>query len=101
MEIFYYFLLTLLIELPIVVAFYRKQWKKALVIGLLLNAFTWPLLQLVLTQIDRQWIPLLEIAIALIEGIGFYIFLRGKITAALLISFIANGISYAAGFLID
>ena len=57
MGIFYYFFLTLLIELPVIMVFFRKQWKEALLIGILVNAFTWPLLQLTLSFVNDQWIP--------------------------------------------
>jgi hypothetical protein len=101
MEIFYYLLLTILIELPVVIFFYRKSWQQALIVGLLLNAFTWPLLQLALEYMSRDWIPLLELIIVLVEGFGYYVFIKQRLSFALLVSLLANGLSYGIGFLIN
>lgn len=100
MPLYFYFLLTLLIELPIVFLFFRKQWKQALIIGFLLNLFTWPLLHVFLfeTYID---ITLLEIIIAIIEGLGYFLLMRTRWWKAQLLSFFANGVSYGVGILIN
>src|SRR5687768_13281582 len=100
MELFYYFFLTIIIELPIAVIFYRKQWQKALLICFLLNAFTWPLLQVTLMEFGYNYIPLLELMIVFIEGIGYCLLFNSKLKYGLLVSFIANGLSYGLGFLI-
>lgn len=100
MPLYCYFFLTLIIELPIVVVFYRKQWKQAVLVGLLLNLFTWPLLHIFLFE-SRVDINLLEIIIAVTEGLGYYLLLRCKWWKAMLLSFLANGISYGIGILIN
>ena len=64
MGVWNYFVLTLLLELPIVLLFFKGEWKFALLIGFLLNLFTWPLLHVLLfyTGID---INILEIGVAI------------------------------------
>ena len=100
MQLYFYFLLTLLIELPIVVLYFRKQWKQALWIGFLLNLFTWPLLHVFIfeTRIDLNF---LEIIIAITEGVGYFLLMKCKWWKGLLLSFLANGLSYGIGVLIN
>ncbi len=100
MEIWIYFLLTLLIELPIVWLFFRKQWKYALLVGFLLNLFTWPLLHMLLFTTSLN-IHLMECGVALVEGIGYRLFLKSSWSKALFLGFLANGISYGIGELIN
>ncbi len=100
MPIWFYFILTLVIELPIVLLFFKKEWKYALLIGFLLNLFTWPLLHLLLyyTGID---INILEIGVAVAEGLGYWILMQCKWQKGFGVSFLANGISYAIGVIIN
>ena len=100
MLIYFYFLLTILIEMPVVLLAYKKQWKLALLIGLLLNLFTWPLLHVLIysTNID---INFLELGVAITEGIGYWIFMQCGWKKAFLISFLVNGLSYGIGLLIN
>ena len=100
MPLYFYFLLTLIIELPIVVAYFRKQWKHALLIGFLLNLFTWPLLHVFLFETNVNVI-LLEIIIAITEGLGYFLLMRCKWWKGLLLSFLVNGLSYGIGILIN
>jgi hypothetical protein len=64
----WFFVLTLVLEAPVVWLGYRKGWKKAVLPFLLLNLFTWPLLHYLLltTDIDINW---LEAGVALTEGV--------------------------------
>lgn len=100
MPLYFYFLLTLLIELPLIVFYFRKQWKQALLIGLLLNLFTWPLLHIFLFE-TRVNIYLLEAGVAITEGLGYFLFMKCKWWQAFLLSFFVNGLSYGIGFLIN
>ena len=100
MSLYFYFLLTLLIELPIVVLYFRKQWKLALLVGFLLNLFTWPLLHIFLFE-TRVDINLLEIIIAFTEGLGYFFLMKCKWWKAMLLSFFVNGLSYGIGILIN
>ena len=95
-----YLLYTLLIELPVVLFAYRSNWKEALLIDVLLNLFTWPLLTVLYFTTN---IPLLflEIAVVITEAAGFTIFLERNISKAFLVSFIANAASLFAGMIIQ
>ena len=95
-----YFILTLVLELPIVLLLYKDQWKWALLIGFLLNLFTWPLLHVLIYYSDID-INILELGVALVEGIGYSIFMKGKWQKGFIVSFLANGFSYGAGILIN
>jgi len=94
--VYFYFLLTLLIEMPLVLLWLRKDWKEALLIGFLLNLFTWPLLVLLMwyTRIDLN---LLEIGVALVESTGYWVFFKRKWWHCFVAGFVINGISYAIG----
>lgn len=92
MAMFQYFFYTLLMELPVVTVFYSHEWKKMLIIGFLLNLFTWPLLTLLYFYTDIHLL-FLELGVVIIEAIGFRIFLIGSMKKALLVSLLANSFS--------
>jgi len=94
-----YFFMTIFIELPAVVIWLWPDWKKALLIGFLLNLFTWPLL-LTVYGLTKWNILLLEFVVVFIEGLGYTIFFKKKLIICLLMSLIANGLSYYAGLFI-
>ena len=96
MQIYFYFLLTLLIEMPFVLFLLRKQWKEALVIGFLLNLFTWPTLVLLLSFTHIN-VNVLEIGVAVAEGFGYWLFFKRPFWISLAAGFIINGISYGLG----
>ena len=100
MTLYFYFLLTLTIELPIVLLYFRKQFKQALLIGFLLNLFTWPLLHVFLFE-TRVDVNFLEILIAITEGLGYFLLMKCKWWKGLLLSFVVNGLSYGIGILIN
>ena len=79
---------------------YKQIWKEALLIDMLLNLFTWPLLSILYFTTH---IPLLflEIAVVIIEAIGFIIFLENNKAKAFLISCTANAASLFAGMIIQ
>lgn len=98
--IWLFFVITLVIEAPVVLYAFRKELKKAVFPFLLLNFFTWSLLHLLLveTTMDANW---LEAGVALTEAVGYKLFMRCSWTKALVIAVIANGLSYGAGLLIS
>ena len=100
MSIYFYFLLTILIEMPVVLLFFKKQWKLALLIGILLNLFTWPLLHVFLYSTNIN-LNILELGVAITEGTGYWIFLKCGWKKAFAVSFLANGLSYGIGLLIN
>lgn len=100
MPFYFYFLLTIVLELPIVLLFFKKQWKFALLIGLLLNLFTWPVLHLLLYHTEIN-INLLEVGVALVEGLGFYLFMECGWKKAFAVAFLVNAFSYGAGLILN
>jgi hypothetical protein len=95
-----FFLLTLVIELPLVLLFFRDERKFALLTGFLLNLFTWPLLHIFLFYTDIH-IGILEFAVAVTESIGYYIMLNCKWKKAIALAFVANTLSYVSGLLLN
>ncbi len=100
MGAWFYFLITLLIELPIVLLFFKKEWKFALLIGFLLNLFTWPVLHILLFYTGIN-INILELGVAITESIGFYFLMQCSWKKALALGFIANATSYGIGVILN
>ena len=94
MELAFNLLLTILVELPIIGFFFRSRKRKsALVVGLLVNLVTWPLVNII--RLNTDWNPdLVEIGVVVLEGSAYWFFLGRNITKALLITVLANGASY-------
>lgn len=100
MEMYKYLFLTLIIELPVVLLAYKNQWKTSLLIGLLLNLFSWPILTL-LYHYSKTPLLALEAGVFVVESIGYAIFLSSKWQKAALVSFIANLASLLIGVYIN
>lgn len=90
--------MTLLLELPVLVIWLKSEWKKALLIGLLLNLFTWPLL-IAIYGLTGWNILLLECAVATTEGCGYRIFFKRRWINCMVMAFVVNGLSYSAGLI--
>ncbi|MBS1730954.1 MAG: hypothetical protein JSS67_09300 [Bacteroidetes bacterium] len=89
---FQYFFYTLLAELPIVILAYFHEWRKVIIVDILLNLFTWPLLTLLYFKTDIHLI-ILELGVFIVEAVGFQIYFKGTWKKAFFISFLANGLS--------
>jgi len=100
MAIWFYFIVTLVIELPIVALFFKPECKFALLIGFLLNLFTWPVLHILLYY-TRTDINLLEFGVAITESIGYYFLMQCSFKRALALGFTANTISYGIGIILN
>ena len=100
MSPWFYFLLTLIIELPIVVLFFKKEWQYALLIGFLLNLFTWPLLHVLLVYTNIN-LNILELSVAITESIGYFLLLQCSWKKAFLTGFAANILSYGIGIILN
>lgn len=100
MGAWWYFLITLLIELPIVLLFFNKEWKFALLVGFLLNLFTWPLLHVLLFYSNIN-LNILELGVAVTESTGFYFLMQCSWKKALVLGFIANATSYGIGIILN
>ncbi len=100
MGVWNYFVLTLLLELPIVLLFFKSEWKFALLIGFLLNLFTWPLLHILLFYTGIN-INILEIGVATTESTGYYLLLQCNWKKAIAVGFTTNIISYGIGIILN
>ena len=100
MNAWWFFALTLLIEFPIILLFYYKQWKEILIPFFLLNLFTWPLLHFLLLTTDIS-LSLLELGVALAETAGYKLLMKSSWGRSFAAAFIANGVSYGVGLLIN
>lgn len=94
-----FFLLTLIIEAPVIYLFYKSQWKQVMIPFFLLNLFTWPLLHIFLDNSDIN-IYLLELGVVIAEAVGYQLFTKSSWGKALLASLAANAISYFIGVII-
>jgi hypothetical protein len=95
-----YFIITLVIELPVVVLFFKREWKFALLVGFLLNLFTWPVLHILLFYTTIN-INVLELGVAITESVGYFLLLQCSWKRALALGFAANVISYGIGLILN
>lgn len=100
MNPWFFFILTLLIEFPVILLFYRKQRKEIVVPFLLLNLFTWPLLHFLLLTTAIS-LPVMELGVALTEMTGYKILMKSSWVRSFAAAFVANGLSYGTGLLIN
>lgn len=95
-----FFVLTLVIEYPVILFFYKKQWKELILPFLLLNLFTWPLLHFFLLTTDIS-LPVLELGVVIAEMTGYKFLMKSCWKKSFAAAFAANGVSYVAGMLIN
>ncbi|MFT3679744.1 MAG: hypothetical protein QM791_05705 [Ferruginibacter sp.] len=95
MELAFNLLLTLLLELPIVGFFFRrKKRKNAYLIAFLTNIVTWPIVNIIRLNWPDFSLNIVEIFVVLGEGIAYWIFLECTWKKGLIISIIANLVSF-------
>ena len=88
------FLLTLLIELPIVVLFFkRKKRKEAALMAVLINIVSWSIAHIIFFSSD---LPVYYVAIGLAigEAIAFNLLLECNWKKAIILSLLANTLSF-------
>jgi hypothetical protein len=100
MLIFKYLLLTIAIEIPVYFLFDRKKIPFTVLILILANCFTWPILN-VLYQTTTIHLLLLECGVTAVEALIIYLFLGQKPINALLISLLQNSITTFIGIYIN
>ena len=100
MLIFKYLLLTITIEIPVYFLFDRKKIPFTVLILILANCFTWPILN-VLYQTTTSHLLLLECGVTAVEAFIIYLFLGQKPIKALLISLVQNSITTFIGIYIN
>lgn len=96
MEMFQYLFYTILLEVPIVILFYRSQWKAVIVVEILLNCFTWPILSLLYFMYPHSLL-FFELGVFITEAVAFKLFFYDSWAKALLASFTANTTSLLIG----
>lgn len=97
---FKYLFLTLLIEIPIYFLFDRKRIAFSVLILVLANCFTWPLLN-ILFQTTQIHLLVLESGVTITEAFIIYYFLDQKPFKAFLISLVQNSATTFLGVWIN
>lgn len=95
-----YLALTMLIEIPIYFIFDRNKILFSILILVLANCFTWPIINILFQTTD---IPLLilESGVTLVEAFIIYKFLEQKFPKAFLISLVQNSVTTFIGIYIN
>lgn len=94
-------LLTLLIELPIFILFFKKRKRPvALMYGALINLISWPLMNILKSSTEIN-IYLIETAVVIGEGIGLWLLTECGWKKAFIMSVIANGLSFLITSLVN
>ncbi|HNP20524.1 MAG TPA: hypothetical protein PKM63_08955 [Panacibacter sp.] len=100
MAIFQYLFYSILLETPLVMLFYRREWKNVIPVEILLNSFTWPILSLLYFMYPHSLLQF-EAGVVIAEAAAFKVFFEGSWIKALLASFSANATSLLAGVWIN
>jgi hypothetical protein len=87
-------LLIMLTELPIIGFFFRKRKRRfALGVGFFANIITWPIVNII--RLNTDWnLNMVAIGVVIAEGIAYYFLLGRNMKKAILITLIANGVSF-------
>ena len=94
-----YALLTVILELPIFLYFWKKEgYGQAILFCLLLNGFTNPILNTILMSSNAS-VWLLELGVFIVEAFAAWLIFRPKVSKAVLFSILANGFSFGMGLL--
>jgi len=95
LEIIYFFLIGFILEFVVVYLFLKKDFLKVLGFVLLINLFTWPIANLLY---GFNWnVYLIEIGVVIVEGFLIMELFKIDSKKSLLISFVANLISFLIG----
>ena len=90
------FIITILIELPIIALFFkRKKRQKALSMGLLVNIISWSVAHIIFFTFDLNMLYI-AFALAIGETISFHYLFPCDWKKAIIISIIVNSLSYLA-----
>lgn len=99
MQIFLFFLLTIIIEIPILLWLLNYNKKELMSIGILINLFTWSSLHIFFLHYNVN-LNFLEFCVGICEGILLQLFFLNGWSKSFSVSFFANGMSYVMGLLI-
>ena len=87
-------LLTLLLEIPIIALFFkRRKRQQAILVGTLINVISWSVAHILFFTMDIN-IYLVAVVLAIGEAIAFHFFFPCNWRIAILISIIANSLSF-------
>ena len=101
------FLLTLLIEVPVIAFFFiRKERERAMLLALIINFISWPIMQTVIFITDFDFInysnkALLAGTFFIFEAIAYQYFLETSFKKSFLMAFFANLLSFGMGLLLQ
>ena len=97
---FKYLALTIAIEVPVYFLFDRKKIVFTVLILVLANCFTWPIINILYQTTDIHLL-ILESGVTLAEAFIIYYFLEQKFSKAFLISLVQNSITTFIGVWIN
>ena len=95
-EMFQYLFYTILLEMPVVILIYRKDWRTVIPVEILLNCFTWPVLSILYYEFPSALL-LLEAGVFVTEAVALKLFFDGTLLRALIASLVANATSLLVG----
>jgi len=95
----FYFFITFLLEFIVLSLFLRKGYFAVFLYVFLINLFTWPLANLAYGLGVNFF--LVELCVVFAESVLIMLLFRLVFRKSLLISFLANGLSALAGFLLS
>ena len=95
-----YLALTMLLEIPVYFLFDRRKILFSILILVLANCFTWPIVN-ILYQTTNIHLLILESGVTITEAFIIYLFLQQKFSKAFLISLVQNSITTFAGIYIN
>ena len=100
MHMFKYLALTIALEVPIYFLFNRTRITFSILILILANFFTWPILNILYHNTEIHLL-ILEAGVIITEAVIIFYFLEQKFSKALLIAFIQNSVSTGIGVWIN
>jgi hypothetical protein len=96
MDLAFNLLLIFLIEVPIIGFFFkRKKRSSAYVFAFLINAITWPIINVI--RLNTDWnLIYVQCGITIVEIVAYIFFIQCSWKKALLMAIIANTLSFVA-----
>jgi hypothetical protein len=95
-----YLALTMLVEIPVYFLFDRRRVLYSILILILANCFTWPIIN-ILYQTTNIHLLILESGVTAVEAFIIYLFLLQKFSKAFVISLVQNSLTTFLGIYIN
>ena len=93
-----YFLITIIVELPVIYYLTKIKFKEAIVYSFLINSFTWPL-AMIAYHLEFNFY-LIEVLVALTESILLLALIQKNYLKLVITTLIMNAITAALSFLL-